>query len=127
MMTSWLALFSVPCPRIRNVAPSPPGLPLPWFTYKPDANPAKPAESDVIGRPSACSAMLMDETEPVRFSFFWVPNPTTTTSLRLLTDGRSEMISVFCVPMRSEEHTSELQSLMRISYAVFCLKQKKKE
>src|SRR3546814_6552010 len=28
---------------------------------------------------------------------------------------------------RSEEHTSELQSLMRISYAVFCLKQKKKD
>src|SRR3546814_8300726 len=27
---------------------------------------------------------------------------------------------------RSEEHTSELQSLMRISYAVFCLKEKKK-
>src|SRR3546814_8179834 len=27
--------------------------------------------------------------------------------------------------LRSEEHTSELQSLMRISYAVFCLKQKK--
>src|SRR3546814_8199761 len=30
----------------------------------------------------------------------------------------------FC---RSEEHTSELQSLMRISYAVFCLKKKKKK
>src|SRR3546814_1343600 len=28
---------------------------------------------------------------------------------------------------RSEEHTSELQSLMRISYAVFCLKKKKNE
>src|SRR3546814_8951472 len=28
--------------------------------------------------------------------------------------------------MRSEEHTSELQSLMRISYAVFCLTKKKK-
>src|SRR3546814_2124056 len=28
-------------------------------------------------------------------------------------------------PGRSEEHTSELQSLMRISYAVFCLKKKK--
>src|SRR3546814_8717198 len=28
---------------------------------------------------------------------------------------------------RSEEHTSELQSLIRISYAVFCLKKKKKE
>src|SRR3546814_3382236 len=31
-------------------------------------------------------------------------------------------VSVF---LRSEEHTSELQSLMRISYAVFCLKKKK--
>src|SRR3546814_3660239 len=29
--------------------------------------------------------------------------------------------------MRSEEHTSELQSLMRISYAVFCLKKKNKK
>src|SRR3546814_5106454 len=28
-------------------------------------------------------------------------------------------------PLRSEEHTSELQSLMRISYAVFCLEKKK--
>src|SRR3546814_9069034 len=32
----------------------------------------------------------------------------------------------FLVQDRSEEHTSELQSLMRISYAVFCLKKKKK-
>src|SRR3546814_3314778 len=34
--------------------------------------------------------------------------------------------STGCTPkiMRSEEHTSELQSLMRISYAVFCLKKK---
>src|SRR3546814_6287144 len=30
-----------------------------------------------------------------------------------------------CEGSRSEEHTSELQSLMRISYAVFCLKKKK--
>src|SRR3546814_5455445 len=30
-----------------------------------------------------------------------------------------------CTMKRSEEHTSELQSLMRISYAVFCLKKKK--
>src|SRR3546814_2624063 len=34
------------------------------------------------------------------------------------TPGRTQLI-------RSEEHTSELQSLMRISYAVFCLKKKK--
>src|SRR3546814_5067480 len=32
-----------------------------------------------------------------------------------------------CPWKRSEEHTSELQSLMRISYAVFCLKKKKKK
>src|SRR3546814_8729674 len=35
-----------------------------------------------------------------------------------------EPCRLLCVD-RSEEHTSELQSLMRISYAVFCLKQKK--
>src|SRR3546814_2235730 len=33
--------------------------------------------------------------------------------------------SDLAIPARSEEHTSELQSLMRISYAVFCLKKKK--
>src|SRR3546814_1344792 len=33
---------------------------------------------------------------------------------------------VEAIRARSEEHTSELQSLMRISYAVFCLKKKKK-
>src|SRR3546814_10383520 len=34
---------------------------------------------------------------------------------------------VGCCARRSEEHTSELQSLMRISYAVFCLKKKSKK
>src|SRR3546814_4675392 len=36
------------------------------------------------------------------------------------------MIHEILIAIRSEEHTSELQSLMRISYAVFCLKKKKK-
>src|SRR3546814_1014890 len=50
--------------------------------------------------------------------------------------GRSPNLSAHCTSgkrlrrwrlnLRSEEHTSELQSLMRISYAVFCLKKKKK-
>src|SRR3546814_2939017 len=35
--------------------------------------------------------------------------------------------STTVLPTRSEEHTSELQSLMRSSYAVFCLKKKKKD
>src|SRR3546814_10096050 len=45
-----------------------------------------------------------------------------------LAHDRSPFISAsapFLAPRRSEEHTSELQSLMRISYAVFCLKKKK--
>src|SRR3546814_10052070 len=37
----------------------------------------------------------------------------------------AQMQSTRCAIARSEEHTSELQSLMRISYAVFCLKKKK--
>src|SRR3546814_5306570 len=36
------------------------------------------------------------------------------------------LLEIDAVAYRSEEHTSELQSLMRISYAVFCLKKKKK-
>src|SRR3546814_8485933 len=36
--------------------------------------------------------------------------------------GRPEHLLAQCGRDRSEEHTSELQSLMRISYAVFCLK-----
>src|SRR3546814_2052025 len=42
-------------------------------------------------------------------------------------DGRWRIVSKIYtwVPIRSEEHTSELQSLMRISYAVFFLKKKK--
>src|SRR3546814_9505664 len=35
--------------------------------------------------------------------------------------------ALYVSAMRSEEHTSELQSLMRISYAVFCMKKKKEK
>src|SRR3546814_5402687 len=38
----------------------------------------------------------------------------------------TESIQIHAASTRSEEHTSELQSLMRISYAVFCLKKKKR-
>src|SRR3546814_5699037 len=40
--------------------------------------------------------------------------------------GKSTLLKTL-MGYRSEEHTSELQSLMRISYAVFCLKKKKKK
>src|SRR3546814_2937569 len=39
--------------------------------------------------------------------------------------ARAEILDAMPPYQRSEEHTSELQSLMRISYAVFCLKKKK--
>src|SRR3546814_4755906 len=42
-----------------------------------------------------------------------------------LRDSRIEGVAPVVDNIRSEEHTSELQSLMRISYAVFCLKKKK--
>src|SRR3546814_3628070 len=45
---------------------------------------------------------------------------------RLAEEGRTYTRGYSVAPLcRSEEHTSELQSLMRISYAVFCLKKKK--
>src|SRR3546814_2592311 len=40
---------------------------------------------------------------------------------------KTDNLTVAVVSDRSEEHTSELQSLMRISYAVFCLKKKTKQ
>src|SRR3546814_1983554 len=45
---------------------------------------------------------------------------------RHVADQRGQYLQIASVPgqLRSEEHTSELQSLMRISYAVFCLKKK---
>src|SRR3546814_6654132 len=52
----------------------------------------------------------------------WLPDGLTVDHLLPREDPRDAFFS----PHRSEEHTSELQSLMRISYAVFCLKKKKK-
>src|SRR3546814_7359030 len=43
----------------------------------------------------------------------------------LVLDKLSALMLMLASILRSEEHTSELQSLMRISYAVFCLKKKK--
>src|SRR3546814_10750221 len=42
------------------------------------------------------------------------------------TPGKAPAVSTKVITGRSEEHTSELQSLMRISYAAFCLKKKNK-
>src|SRR3546814_7156500 len=80
-----------------------------------------------------------------------IPSPTTSDATTLLQESSAALEATYaakrgglvCTPIeemftmwlrfcsritgksRSEEHTSELQSLMRISYAVFCLKKKK--
>src|SRR3546814_2896260 len=66
----------------------------------------------------------------MRFFFYRWGRKLTTPSSRLFErrwgyNFYSEQSMYNWVVRRSEEHTSELQSLMRISYAVFCLKKKK--
>src|SRR3546814_6098437 len=57
------------------------------------------------------------------------PVPAEITDLHVwrVASGKYACILGLTVSGRSEEHTSELQSLMRISYAVFCLQKKKKQ
>src|SRR3546814_5893722 len=52
-------------------------------------------------------------------------NPDQLTRRDIVERLESTTSSIAVIITRSEEHTSELQSLMRISYAVFCLKKKK--
>src|SRR3546814_7994983 len=54
------------------------------------------------------------------------PIPARPTTLRFVAAARTSAVTLVAerIARRSEEHTSELQSLMRISYAVFCLKKK---
>src|SRR3546814_3376937 len=59
--------------------------------------------------------------------FFVAPANGTNASLKNVANSEDIVRVVGATLTRSEEHTSELQSLMRISYAVFCLKKKKKK
>src|SRR3546814_2850963 len=73
------------------------------------------------------SEMLLSSGNP-----FWVIAPTLQHFKDLLfntpfTEWLVNTVIISVVATRSEEHTSELQSLMRISYAVFCLKKKRKQ
>src|SRR3546814_9106417 len=64
----------------------------------------------------------MGDTRPVSESETMTATPDITAATASQVVRRS-----FSPNRRSEEHTSELQSLMRISYAVFCLKKKKQQ
>src|SRR3546814_9011189 len=79
-------------------------------------------EEDRLPLPSNCVCGLLEKSGGYHFcetgAVVGRRSAKSTLSSRATSDGSS------CG--RSEEHTSELQSLMRISYAVFCLKKKKK-
>src|SRR3546814_4428955 len=57
---------------------------------------------------------------------YWRIVPTADLNTTLAMSTVVFLLTIFYSIKRSEEHTSELQSLMRISYAVFCLKKKTK-
>src|SRR3546814_8165336 len=73
------------------------------------------------GRSSICRSKLFAESSAARHSA-WSGKIATSVTPSAQT---SCQIPAAVKQARSEEHTSELQSLMRISYAVFCLKKKK--
>src|SRR3546814_2296546 len=84
----------------------------------------------------AAGADLLARDFPAWIAANTKPFFTPETSVAMVTWGQAMMMSTsllaaaqlaqanFTTDFRSEEHTSELQSLMRISYAVFCLKKK---
>src|SRR3546814_2056859 len=73
--------------------------------------------------PASCDCRLIGSRVPL---FRTTPLLGTLYCSNLLCD-RPDWLAFAMSTTRSEEHTSELQSLMRISYAVFCLKKKKKK
>src|SRR3546814_4784696 len=87
---------------------------LDWLLLKPRTAPSSPSPSFTAARGVIIGAAFVD-TGGVESC------PTARSSPFHL---RGAIASLRCPWRRSEEHTSELQSLMRISYAVFCLKKK---
>src|SRR3546814_4494558 len=87
-----------------------------WFTAS--------ASAGTAGDPQALTIRYEYPAEPLLSIInrgFWID-----LAAILLLFMIALVIGWVAVQARSEEHTSELQSLMRISYAVFCLKKKKK-
>src|SRR3546814_10534930 len=83
-----------------------------WFADRP-GNRRADSFRNIIAQPRIAAALLIPGS----------PRVAILRGTAMLTDDATARAS-FEVQGRSEEHTSELQSLMRISYAVFCLKKK---
>src|SRR3546814_1526550 len=72
--------------------------------------------------PQPAAGNATDEREQGRH---WVKRERSVRIAQPVPDAKGNSGDEHHSPRRSEEHTSELQSIMRISYAVFCLKKKK--
>src|SRR3546814_4473341 len=88
-------------------------------TTQPSPRPGRPARSERASPPLPCHILCSGNRR-----FHRLPPQTCSRERYRMAAVGSRYDRTRAAP-RSEEHTSELQSLMRISYAVFCLKKKK--
>src|SRR3546814_6313332 len=86
-------------------------------TSTPSARPAAVPNSQLSRLSGSIESHIFTARSPFSFDGAYCP----------VSPIRSPAAVAAAVGMRSEEHTSELQSLMRIAYAVFCLKKKNKQ
>src|SRR3546814_7319444 len=120
--------------RVREVGIGS-GLNLPFYSDRADCvigldpSPGLLAMTrKVIGATNLPVELLEGSAESVPLEDKSVDTVVTTWALCTIPDAVRALTEMRRVlKPRSEEHTSELQSLMRISYAVFCLKKKKKQ
>src|SRR3546814_10183292 len=88
---------------------------------------AQAVELGVVSKPviSLCVLLMCIHTGQEGLCFDHPSHGLESDSQKFDEAALTQAIASDLLELRSEEHTSELQSLMRISYAVFCLKQKK--
>src|SRR3546814_5238437 len=96
-------------------------LPDRTITNRAGGDPRRERSENIRGRHTESTGVRTNDTMPGTDTPAFAGDLPTSETIRLLHDR----VSVRRYTDRSEEHTSELQSLMRISYAVFCLKKKK--
>src|SRR3546814_7034437 len=121
LFRSRLAPLTVPRARSRYHPRMPEADPLLLrpMTLAPLAAKARRSDEAALGRLIDALLVRAAEIEPILRALL----PEADRRARLQRDI-AELVRRWPEPSRSEEHTSELQSLMRISYAVFCLKKK---
>src|SRR3546814_1968469 len=99
------------------LAQEPPPDPVPQAQSAPD--PAPPADAKTLDRIIVTAQSREQELQDVPIALQVI-------DAQVIEDVAAEDLGDLDSFVRSEAHTSELQSLMRISYAVFCLKKKTK-